>query len=166
MDALEIRHAGTADAEAIRALYAEPSVYAATLQLPDPPAALWQQRLEQPREGAYSLVACRGGELLGQIGLVVGDNPRRKHSAHIGMGVRGSARRNGVGGALLGAAVELAEQWLALRRIELIVYTDNAAAIALYRKHGFSAEGVLRRYAFRNGQYVDAQMMARLGGAP
>jgi putative acetyltransferase len=42
------------------------------------------------------------------------------------------------------------------------VYTDNAAAIALYKKFGFEIEGTHRRYAFRNGEYVDAYSMAHL----
>ena len=37
-------------------------------------------------------------------------------------------------------------------RIELTVYTDNAAAIALYRKFGFEIEGTHRAYALRDGR--------------
>jgi putative acetyltransferase len=46
--------------------------------------------------------------------------------------------------------------------IELSVFTDNTAGIHLYEKFGFQHEGILRQYAFRNGEYVDAYMMARL----
>jgi putative acetyltransferase len=42
------------------------------------------------------------------------------------------------------------------------VYTDNGAGVALYKKFGFEVEGTHRRYAFRNGAYVDAYSMARL----
>ena len=35
-------------------------------------------------------------------------------------------------------------------------------AIALYKKFGFEIEGTLRRYAMRNGEYVDSYSMARL----
>jgi hypothetical protein len=38
----------------------------------------------------------------------------------------------------------------------------NAAAIALYEKFGFEMEGTHRRYAFRDGAYVDAYSMARI----
>ena len=51
-------------------------------------------------------------------------------------------------------------------RIELIVFTDNAAAIALYRKFGFELEGTHRAYALRDGRYVDALAMARLHPNP
>jgi putative acetyltransferase len=58
--------------------------------------------------------------------------------------------------------LDLADNWLDLTRIELSVYTDNAAGIVLYEKFGFEIEGTHRRYAFRNGEYVDAYSMARV----
>ena len=78
------------------------------------------------------------------------------------MGVRATARRIGVGSALLAAAIDLCEKWMNICRIEIEVYTDNEAAIALYKKHGFVIEGTCRKYAFRNGMYVDAYIMARV----
>ncbi len=78
------------------------------------------------------------------------------------MAVRDDWQGKGVGTALMGAALDLADNWLDLTRVELTVYTDNAAGIALYEKFGFEIEGTHRRYAFRNGEYVDAYSMARL----
>lgn len=46
-------------------------------------------------------------------------------------------------------------------RLEITVYTDNAPAVALYRKFGFVVEGTARGYALRDGRLVDAFMMAR-----
>jgi L-phenylalanine/L-methionine N-acetyltransferase len=68
----------------------------------------------------------------------------------------------GVGTALMEAALDLADKWLNLTRIELRVYVDNAAGITLYEKFGFDVEGTHRRLAFRDGDYVDAYSMARL----
>jgi putative acetyltransferase len=59
------------------------------------------------------------------------------------------------------AALDLADNWLNLTRVELTVFTGNVAAVALYEKFGFEIEGTHRRYAFRNGEYVDAYAMAR-----
>jgi len=67
-----------------------------------------------------------------------------------------------IGGLELTATVDLADNWLNLKRIELEVYTDNAAAIHLYEKFGFVIEGTKRKYAFRDGEYVDAHVMARV----
>jgi len=38
----------------------------------------------------------------------------------------------------------------------------NDVALRLYEKFGFEIEGLLRRYAFRDGSYVDAYTLARL----
>ena len=58
--------------------------------------------------------------------------------------------------------LDLADNWLNIRRIELTVYSDNEAAVALYKKMGFVIEGEGKDFAFRNGRYVDAYYMARI----
>jgi putative acetyltransferase len=68
----------------------------------------------------------------------------------------------GAGRALMQALIDQADRWLAYRRLELTVWTDNDRAIALYEAFGFEREGVLRAYAWRDGAYVDALAMARL----
>jgi len=156
-----IRHSEPRDIEAIRRIYAEPSVYASTLQLPWPSMELWQQRLGSRNENFHSLVACEDDEVRGQVGIEMLSNPRRRHVANIGLGVSGQARRRGIGSALVDAAIELCTGWLGVTRIELEVYTDNDAAIALFERKGFVVEGTARGYALRAGEYVDVRLMAR-----
>ena len=160
---IEIRHAEPADAEAVRAIHASPGTYAETLQLPCPPLKLWQERLAEPPDGGYSYVACVDGEVVGHLDLTTeARHPRRKHVAGLGMGVRESWWGQGIGSALLSFAVDLADNWLNVARLELQVYRDNERAIALYAKHGFVPEGEMSAFAFRDGRYVDALMMARV----
>ena len=78
------------------------------------------------------------------------------------MAVRDDWQGKGAGTALMQAAVDLADKWLNLTRLELEVYTDNEPAIRLYKKFGFTIEGTLAQFAFRDGQYVDSYLMARL----
>jgi putative acetyltransferase len=78
------------------------------------------------------------------------------------MSVRDDWQGRGIGTALMAAAVDLSDNWLNYTRLELTVYTDNAAALALYRRFGFEIEGTLRNYAFRGGRFIDAYTMARL----
>jgi putative acetyltransferase len=85
-----------------------------------------------------------------------------RHVGSIGMAVRDDWQGKGVGTALMEAALDLADNWLNLTRIELRVYVDNSAAVALYKNFGFEIEGTHRRLAFRNGEYVDAYSMARI----
>ena len=58
--------------------------------------------------------------------------------------------------------IDMCDNWLRVERIELTVFADNAPAIAVYKKYGFEIEGTGRRYALRNGEYVDAYYMARM----
>ena len=162
---ITVRRAEPDDYEALRQIYSGPKVIWGTMQLPFPSLELHRQRLAEPPEGFYSLLACVDAEPIGHLGLHTFPNrPRRRHTGSIGMSVRDDWQGKGAGSALMQAAVDLAERWLNLSRLELQVYTDNEAAIGLYKKFGFEIEGTLRRMSFRDGHYVDAYAMARLRG--
>ena len=163
MQAITIRHCEPSDIAQIHALYTDPVAFADTLQLPFQAIAHWEKRLDPAPEGHTCLVAVCGVEVVGQLGLEVFRPAGRRHAATLGIGVKASARQLGVGSALLAAAIDLCENWMNIFRMEIEVYTDNAAAIALYTKHGFIVEGTCSQYAFRNGRYVDVHIMARLG---
>jgi putative acetyltransferase len=160
---LHIRAAEPEDYLAIHQLFAGPRAVWGTLQLPHSSAAAWRRRLAEPADGMYSLVACAGDDLVGQLGLhTFPSRPRRRHVGQIGMAVRDDWHGKGVGTALMDAAIDLADRWLNLHRLELEVYTDNTAALRLYQKFGFTIEGTLVQFAFRDGQYVDGYVMARI----
>lgn len=80
----------------------------------------------------------------------------------INIGVRDDHVGKGVGTALIREVIDAADNWLAFKRLELMVYTDNAPAIRLYEKFGFEREAIHRSYAFKAGAYVDALGQARL----
>ena len=158
-----IRRAEPDDFRALQRIHEQPRAIWGTLQLPYPSAQTWRQRLEQAVGGHYTLVACAREAIVGSLGLSVPErSPRRAHVATIGLAVHDQWQGRGIGTALLKAAVELADRWLNLRRLELIAFVDNDAALRLYKKFGFEIEGLLRRYAFRDGAFVDAYTLARL----
>jgi L-phenylalanine/L-methionine N-acetyltransferase len=133
------------------------------LQLPLPSGEEWRRRLSEPSEASHELVACMGGEVVGE--LILWMNPtgwRRRHVGKNGMAVRDNWQGKGVGTALMEAALDLADNLLDLTHIELEVFIDNQAGIALYKKFGFEKEGTNRCFAFRDGEYVDAFSMARI----
>lgn len=161
--AITIRRAEPGDGEALQRLFAAPRVIWGTIQLPYPSVEMWRKRLAEPPEGLFHLVACAGQEVVGQLGLhTFPQSPRRRHVGVVGMAGRDDWQGRGVGTALMRAAIDLADNWLNLRRLEREVYTDNEPAIRLYQKCGFTIEGTLAQYAFRGGQYVDTYIMARL----
>jgi len=160
---ITIRHIEPGDYEAVHRIISGPKAVWGTLQLPFPSIEMWRKRLAEPPEGLFSLVACADGEVVGHIGLHTFPNhPRRRHVGQIGMTVRDDWQGKGIGTALMQAVVELADKWLNLSRLELDVYTDNEPAIKLYKKFGFTIEGTSVHYAFRDGEFVDVYLMARL----
>lgn len=160
---ISVRRTEPSDYEAIHRIFSQPRAVWGTLQVPFSSAEVWRRRLAEPPEGMIGLVACVDDEVVGQLGLhMFPDRPRRRHVAQIGMAVRDDWQGKGVGTALMQAAVDLADKWLNIERLELDVYTDNEPAIRLYKKFGFVVEGTASRYAFRDGEYIDSYYMARL----
>ena len=158
-----VRRTEPGDGEALQRIFSGPQVIAGTLQLPLPSAEMWRQRLSEQEKGTFSLVACVEDEVVGEISLHTSPTRwRMRHVGSIGMAVRDDRQGKGVGTTLMRAALDLADNWLNLTRLELHVYVDNAPAIALYKKFGFEIEGTHRRFAFRDGEYVDGYSMARL----
>ena len=161
MSEIVIRHIEPNDAEALRAIMSHPGVYHDTLQVPHPSMEMWRQRVAD-KPGRRHLVACLEGKVVGHMALDVMENPRRSHVATFGIGVAAHMQGRGVGGALMREMINLCDNWLRIERIELTVFTDNAPAVALYQRFGFEIEGTVRRFALRNGEYVDAYFMARM----
>jgi putative acetyltransferase len=161
---IQIRHAEPKDATALHQLFTEPSIAQSTVGLPVAPAQAVVQGIAASGEGHYSLVATHAtDEVVGFLGLTVSPTPRLHRSAKIGpVAVRPTLKGKGIGSRLMATAIDLADNWLNLHRLELLVFTNNPAAIALYQKFGFEIEGTLRDLAFQSGQYVDAHIMARL----
>lgn len=160
---ITIRRAEASDVEAMHKIFSGFKAMRGTLQLPYPSMEMWRKRLAEPPDGTFNLVACVENEVVGQLGLhTFPHHPRRRHVGQIGMAVHDDWQGKGVGSALMQAAVDLADNWLNLSRLELEVYTDNEPAIALYKKFGFVTEGTLKNFAYRDGQFVDVYTMARL----
>lgn len=139
----------------------QPRAYAGTLQLPYTSLDSRQKRYASTDATSTRLVAVIEGKVIGMIFLARFEN-RRSHVGSIGMAVHDAYAGRGAGTALMAAIVDLADNWLQLKRLELGVYADNARAIALYERFGFEREGVNRAYAWRDGEYVDSIAMARL----
>ena len=139
----------------------QPRAYAGTLQLPYTSLDSRQKRAAATPASVTRLVAVIEAKVIGAIGLERFEN-RRSHAGYIGMAVHDAYAGRGAGTALMAAVIDLADNWLQLKRLELGVYADNARAIALYERFGFEREGLYRAYAWRDGEYVDSIAMARL----
>ena len=163
---LIIRHAEPEDYLGIAKIYSYPAAAAGTLQIPLTSADVWKKRLASAGPQDRILVALVEGEVVGNLGLHQQPNARSAHAGHIGMAVRDDWHGKGVGKALLRNAIDLADNWLNLQRLELTVWADNTVAQRLYLSQGFVQEGLHKAYAVRHGRYTDAIAMARLHPAP
>lgn len=159
---VQIRTPRVEDAAAIHAYMHLPSVAGMLAQLPSIEGTLVEERISQQQPGVYRFVALVAGQVVGDIHLRRSDNPRMAHSAGFGLSVHPDFWGQGVGSRLMEAMLDLADQWLNLRRVWLEVYTDNPTAIRLYEKYGFEKEGTRRLFGYGGGRWTDADFMARL----
>ena len=111
----------------------------------------------------HLLVAEVNGVVVGCAGLHVSPNPRTRHTAGLGIMVHMDHQRKGIGKALMTAILDIADNWLKLKRVELCVFIENEAAITLYRNLGFVVEGTKKYSAVRSGLHADEYLMARYG---
>lgn len=159
----QIRHLEAEDAEAIRDILNSMTTIHGSMRVPYPSLESTRERVK-PKEGVIKLVACHDETVVGFSELITNpDVPRHSHASEINMiAVHENWQCKGVGRALMEAMIDLADNWLNLRRVGLTVWKDNEHAIRLYEKCGFSVEGTMRDYVFRRGEYIDAILMSRL----
>jgi L-phenylalanine/L-methionine N-acetyltransferase len=158
---LIVRAREPGDWEQIAELTQLPKVRWGTLRLPFTSKERWRKMMETPPDGATGIVAALEGRIVGSAGIQQ-RNGRRRHVGDLGICVHDDFQQRGVGTTLIATLIDVADNWLDLKRLELTVYVDNEPAIRLYQKFGFTVEGTLRGHAFRDGKYVDALFMARL----
>ena len=166
-----IRHADPSDAEQLTrlaaAVSAEPEGWLISV------AGEWRSPGDERRylkalrrypHAAVFVAEDRAGTLVGRLSVGRDPHPASTHVADVGLMVAIGARRQGVGRALLEAAVDWARE-AGVRKLELHVFPWNEAAISLYEAFGFEREGYRKSHYRRGGEYVDAILMAYEVGA-
>jgi L-phenylalanine/L-methionine N-acetyltransferase len=162
---LEIRPIRIEDAEAINQMRRMDGVRENTLGIISEKITRNQNFISSLGDTEHMLVAeveeGRLKKVVGVIGMNVYKNPRLSHSASIGIMVHSDYQGKGIGRELFNKAIDLADNWLMLVRLELSVFIDNERAINLYKSLGFEIEGIKRYAAIRNGKYEDEYIMGR-----
>jgi L-phenylalanine/L-methionine N-acetyltransferase len=158
--AITIRPVHVDDAPAVWRIASQQGVIETILALP---SDRLQQRIET-LQGLTSddhwFAAELNGGVVGLAGLHVGQG-RLRHSGHVFLFVAHEYQGQGIGGRLLEALLDVADDWLMLRRVELTVFAENARAKALYERHGFVVEGLRKMSVISEGQLHDEYLMAR-----
>jgi RimJ/RimL family protein N-acetyltransferase len=161
-----IRAADPSDAEQLtrlaEAVSAEPEGWLISIAGEWRSAGDERRYLKALRKYAHAavFVAERGdGTIVGRLSVGRDPHPASAHVADLGLMVAIGARREGIGTALLQAAVDWARS-AGVRKLELHVFPWNEAAIALYERFGFEREGYRKGHYRRGSEDVDAILMA------
>jgi len=99
--------------------------------------------------------------IIGSASLNFNPQEAFKHKVELGVTVHDDYQNLGIGTALLNHMLEVAKMQK-LKKVYLIVNTDNNKAISIYKKAGFEIEGKLCKEIRINGKYKDEYRMAIL----
>lgn len=163
MPDVTIRPVRAEDAEAVNELRRQPLVRDFTCALPSERVADNRKYIEGLGPNDHVFVAEVDGRVVGIAGLHV-QTGKLRHVGSVGLSVHDEFQGRGIGRALLATLLDLADNYLDLKRVELEAFTDNVRAIRLYESLGFETEGCKRQAVFRRGKYLDTLFMARLRG--
>ena len=115
---------------------------------------------------AIVLLAELNGEIVGNLTFRGGNRARTRHVGEFGISVARRAQGCGVGRRLMELLLEWARDGGVVRKINLVVRTDNDRAIALYESLGFLIEGRRRRDMLIDGVFHDSLIMGLLVDSP
>lgn len=165
---MEITQAHSAHITGIAEIYAWHVLHGlATFETEPPTAQEMHSRLTKVIEsGGYWLVVLEAGQVLGYCYLA----PYRPRYAYRftledSIYMHPEAAGRGIGRALLGEALRLAEADGFRQVVSVIGNSENAASLALHRSLGFQLTGVLKSVGFKHGRWVDTVMMQCTLGA-
>lgn len=100
------------------------------------------------------------GQLVGLAGFRREEEAKKRHKGLIwGMYVPKELRGQGIGKALLEAAIEYAKSLPDLERINLAVVLTNKEARLLFVSHGFQSYGMERKALKLHDRYFDQELM-------
>ena len=116
-------------------------------------------------DGWPHFVALNEEKIIGWCDITSLGRPIFDHVGSLGIGVLADYRGQGIGEALIRAALQRAKI-KGLTRIELTVFENNKPAIALYKKLGFVEEGIHKNKSRIDGRYEDHIFMALLCDPP
>jgi len=159
---IQIRRLAPTDAALYRdirleALRCNPEAFGSTFDAENAqPLTLFADRIG----GSNVFGAFHDSKLVGIAGLLIGKGQKEAHKGRlVGMYVRPSARKVGVGRRLVETIIESARHSVEL--IQLAVVSDNEPARRLYERLGFVEYGLEKKALKQDGRYYNEVLMAK-----
>jgi len=116
------------------------------------------KNIQQTPTSLY-LIALVSNQIVGSLNFTAGTRPRISHSGEFGVTVLKDYWNNGIGKALIKQLIYQSKQNGIIKKINLIVRSDNKRAIFLYKKLGFKTEGLITREFQIDGKFYDSYHM-------
>jgi [ribosomal protein S5]-alanine N-acetyltransferase len=155
-DGVVLRPLRPDDARAFAGAFADDPQLGAWVGFEEDPDEDWfRESLDSDQGSGFQLaVTADGSDTL--LGIVIVHHVERAQGrAEIGFWLAREARGAGLGRRALTVLVDWLFDQPWLRRLELTTTPDNAGAIALAERLGFTREGVLRQRVVERGRAVD-----------
>jgi L-phenylalanine/L-methionine N-acetyltransferase len=111
--------------------------------------------------GQFDTVATVDDHAIGIGGLFLGSG-NQSHVGTLSLFIHDGFHGRGIGSLLLSVLLLTADKMIGLRRVQLLVFCENARAISLYQKFEFQIDGRLECFARRDGALLPVYSMARL----
>ena len=165
---LEIVEADLSHVPALQAIYAHWVItgLASFEEVPPDIAEMDRRRREVQARGLPYLAAVDESAVQGFAYLgPYRTRPAYRYTVEDSVYVAPGAHGRGVGRALLGRLIALAEARNLRQMVAIIGDSANHASIGLHAALGFERTGVLRSVGFKHGRWVDSVVMQRALGA-
>jgi RimJ/RimL family protein N-acetyltransferase len=117
-------------------------------------------------DNSLAIFAIVGETIVGSLTFDGGRRPRLRHAGEFGISVAQEFAGLGIGRALIEYMIDWAERGGVVRKINLKVRADNAAAIRLYQRMGWVHEGRTTRDTLIDGEFNDCLLMGRAVDPP
>ncbi len=114
------------------------------------------------RQNAISVVAEINGRIVGNLNFSGGPRQRTAHVGEFGVSVLMEYWGNGIGEEMIKYLISWSKNSGIIRKINLRTRADNTRGINLYKKLGFTEEGLLARDFYINGEFYDSLAMGML----
>jgi putative acetyltransferase len=150
------------DVEAYYAIVSNPASLETYPGVPALEIGAAREWARQQSPGLHRLVVEQDGTAVAFGTLQQIQRPRRVHSGTLEWLISPAYREGLVGEQLLTALLDLADQWLNLRRVEVQLIAGDDSGLRLAERLGFEEEGTNRMAIFGGGRFQDIHVLSRL----